>query len=120
LIIQRAVEEEFDTWLGRARYERRPERQRGLRNHSGMRNGLRPRHVQTAEAELRIALASVPLSSTARGVGVRGVEAAPEGGRIGPALVVSNGCRSGVRAVQHMEAGRLTAAVLATVLARAL
>jgi hypothetical protein len=24
LIIQRAVEEEFDTWLGRARYERRP------------------------------------------------------------------------------------------------
>ena len=31
LIIQRAVEEEFDTWLGRARYERRPERQRGLR-----------------------------------------------------------------------------------------
>ena len=26
LIIQRAVEEEFDTWLGRARYERRPER----------------------------------------------------------------------------------------------
>ena len=25
LIIQRAVEEEFDTWLGRARYERRPD-----------------------------------------------------------------------------------------------
>src|SRR3989440_10464710 len=48
LIIQRAVEEEFDTWLGRARYERRPERQRGLRN------GFRPRHVQTAEGELRI------------------------------------------------------------------
>ena len=40
LIIQRAVEEEFDTWLGRARYERRPERQRGLRNYdSGLRNG---------------------------------------------------------------------------------
>jgi hypothetical protein len=55
LIIQRAVEEEFDTWLGRARYERRPERQRGLRNYeSGMRNGFRPRHVQTAEGELRI------------------------------------------------------------------
>src|SRR5438477_2881271 len=48
LIIQRAVEEEFDTWLGRARYERRPERQRGLRN------GFRPRHVQIAEGELRI------------------------------------------------------------------
>jgi putative transposase len=48
LIIQRAVEEEFDTWLGRARYERRPERQRGLRN------GFRPRHAQTGEGELRI------------------------------------------------------------------
>jgi transposase-like protein len=48
LIIQRAVEEEFDTWLGRARYERRPERQRGLRN------GFRPRRLQTGEGELRI------------------------------------------------------------------
>jgi transposase-like protein len=55
LIIQRAVEEEFDSWLGRARYERRPERQRGLRNYeSGLRNGFRPRHLQTAEGELRI------------------------------------------------------------------
>jgi len=55
LIIQRAVEEEFDTWLGRARYERRPDRQRGLRNYdAGLRNGFRPRHVQTAEGELRI------------------------------------------------------------------
>ena len=54
LIIQRAVEDEFDTWLGRARYERRPERQRGLRNYdSGLRNGFRPRHVQTGEGELR-------------------------------------------------------------------
>ena len=43
LIILRAVEEEFDTWLGRARYERRPDRQRGLRNYqSGLRNGFRP------------------------------------------------------------------------------
>jgi hypothetical protein len=32
LIIQRAVEDEFDAWLGRARYERRPDHQRGLRN----------------------------------------------------------------------------------------
>ena len=48
LIIQRAVEEEFDTWLGRARYERRHERQRGLRN------GFRRRRLQTAEGELRI------------------------------------------------------------------
>ena len=55
LIIQRAVEEEFDTWLGRARYEHRPERQRGVRNYdSGLRNGFRPRHVQTGEGELRI------------------------------------------------------------------
>jgi hypothetical protein len=34
LIIQRAVEDEFDAWLGRARYERRPDYQRGLRNSS--------------------------------------------------------------------------------------
>ena len=33
LIIQRTVEDEFDAWLGRARYERRPDYQRGLRNY---------------------------------------------------------------------------------------
>jgi hypothetical protein len=44
LIIQRAVEDEFDAWLGRARYERRPDHQRGLRNcGSGLRNGFRAR-----------------------------------------------------------------------------
>jgi putative transposase len=60
LIIQRAVEDEFDQWLGRARYERRPERQRGLRHDdSGMRNGFRPRRVQTAEGELRIEVPQV-------------------------------------------------------------
>src|SRR2546423_11744307 len=60
LIIQRAVEDEFDQWLGRARYERRPERQRGLRNYdSGLRNGFRPRHLQTAEGELRIEIPQV-------------------------------------------------------------
>src|SRR5450631_3150007 len=48
LIIQRAVEDEFDTWLGRARYERRP--------GTGKRNGFRPRRLQTAEGELRIEL----------------------------------------------------------------
>jgi transposase-like protein len=43
VIIQRAVEDEFDAWLGRARYERRPDYQRGLRNYgSGLRNGFRP------------------------------------------------------------------------------
>jgi putative transposase len=53
LIIQRAVEEEFDTWLGRARYERRPD------GPPGKRNGFRPRHVQTAEGELRIEIPQV-------------------------------------------------------------
>ncbi len=53
LIIQRAVEDEFDTWLGRARYERRPEAT------AGKRNGFRPRHVQTAEGELRIEIPQV-------------------------------------------------------------
>jgi len=54
LIIQRAVEDEFDEWLGRARYERsRPEYQRGLRN------GFRPRRVQTAEGELEVGIPRV-------------------------------------------------------------
>ena len=48
LIIQRAVEDEFDQWLGRARYERRPD------GPPGKRNGFRPRHLQTGEGELRI------------------------------------------------------------------
>jgi transposase-like protein len=60
LIIQRAVEDEFDAWLGRARYERRPEHQRGLRNfEGGLRNGFRPRTVQTAEGELEIDIPQV-------------------------------------------------------------
>jgi len=60
LIIQRAVEDEFDAWLGRARYERRPDYQRGLRNdESGLRNGFRPRRVQTLEGELRVEIPQV-------------------------------------------------------------
>jgi putative transposase len=60
LIIQRAVEDEFDAWLGRARYERRPGYQRGLRNYdSGLRNGFRPRRVQTAEGELSVEIPQV-------------------------------------------------------------
>jgi transposase-like protein len=60
LIIQRAVEDEFDAWLGRARYERRPDCQRGLRNSGeGYRNGYRPRRVQTAEGELRVEIPQV-------------------------------------------------------------
>lgn len=55
LIIQRAVEDEFDAWLGRARYERRPEYQRGLVNYdSRLRNGYRPRRVQTGEGEIQV------------------------------------------------------------------
>src|SRR5246127_4228935 len=60
LIIQRAVEDEFDAWLGRARYERRPEYQRGLENYGeGLRNGFRPRTVQTAEGEFEIEIPQV-------------------------------------------------------------
>jgi transposase-like protein len=60
LIIQRAVEDEFDAWLGRARYERRPDYQRGLRNYeSGLRNGFRPRKLQTAEGELEVQIPQV-------------------------------------------------------------
>src|SRR3954454_6804170 len=55
LIIPRAVEDEFEAWLGRSRYERRPDSQRGLRDYeSGLRNGFRPRRLQTAEGELQI------------------------------------------------------------------
>src|SRR4051812_22095604 len=53
LIIQRAVEEEFDAWLGRARYERRPD------GPEGMRNGFRPRTLQTAEGELAVEIPQV-------------------------------------------------------------
>src|ERR1700724_1080484 len=60
LIIQRAVEDEFDAWLGRARFERRPEYKRGLRNYeSGLRNGFRPRRVQTGEGELSVEIPQV-------------------------------------------------------------
>jgi putative transposase len=48
LIIQRAVEEEFDAFLGRERYERRPDAL------PGKRNGWRARHLQTNEGELEI------------------------------------------------------------------
>jgi putative transposase len=60
LIIQRAVEDEFDAWLGRGRYERRPDHQRGLRNYGGgLRNGFRPRKLQTAEGEPEIEIPRV-------------------------------------------------------------
>jgi transposase-like protein len=53
LIIQRAVEEEFDAWLGRARYERRAEAP------PGKRNGWRRRRVQAAEGELAVEIPRV-------------------------------------------------------------
>ncbi|MCA1700248.1 MAG: IS256 family transposase [Actinobacteria bacterium] len=53
LVIQRAVEEEFDAWLGRVRYERRPEAA------PGKRNGWRPRRLQTAEGELQVEVPQV-------------------------------------------------------------
>src|SRR5436309_14224849 len=60
LIIQRAVEDEFDAWLGRARYERQPPDQReGRGEETGLRNGFRPRRLQTAEGELEIEIPQV-------------------------------------------------------------
>jgi len=60
LIIQRAVEDEFDAWLGRSRYGRRPDYQRGLRNYQGgLRNGFRSRKVQTGEGELVVEIPQV-------------------------------------------------------------
>jgi putative transposase len=53
LIIQRAVEDEFDAWLGRARYERRPEAL------PGSRNGFRPRSVQAAEGPIDVEIPQV-------------------------------------------------------------
>ena len=60
LIIQRAVEDEFDAWLGRARYERRPrDRTEEAVEESGLRNGFRARRLQTAEGELEIEIPQV-------------------------------------------------------------
>ena len=114
LIIQRAVEDELNQWLGRARYERRPEA------GPGKRNGFRPRHLQTAEGELRIeipqvrdtirpfvsklffevALQTAAQDGSAQGVGDRWVRARPldarcrvavRGGRPGENLEVDGG-----------------------------
>ncbi len=52
LVIQRAMEEEVATFLGRARYERTPEA-------AGSRNGHRQRRIQTAEGEIAIAMPQV-------------------------------------------------------------
>ena len=60
LIIQRAVEDEFDAWLGRARYARRPREEREERGEeTGLRNGFRPRRLQTAEGELEFEIPQI-------------------------------------------------------------
>jgi putative transposase len=52
LVLQRAVEEELEAFLGRARYER-------TETAAGSRNGHRPRRIQTAEGEITIAMPQV-------------------------------------------------------------
>ncbi len=52
LVLQRAVEDELEAFLGHARYARTPEA-------AGSRNGHRPRRVQTAEGEITIAMPQV-------------------------------------------------------------
>lgn len=53
LIIQRAVEEEFEAWLGRGRYERKAEAA------PGKRNGWRPKRLQGAEGEIDVEIPQV-------------------------------------------------------------
>lgn len=57
LVLQRAVEDELEAFLGRARYER-------TETAAGSRNGHRPRRIQTAEGELTIAMPQVRDSLT--------------------------------------------------------
>ena len=52
LVLQRGVEEEITMFLQRARYERTP-------TARGSRNGTRPKHIQTAEGELTLAMPQV-------------------------------------------------------------
>jgi putative transposase len=60
LIIQRAVEDEFDAWLGRARYET-PTRlsARAAQLSGGLAQRLSPRRVQTAEGQLEVEIPQV-------------------------------------------------------------
>lgn len=53
LVLQRAVEEEVDDWLGRARYERRADAV------PGRRNGYRPRRLKTGEGEIVVEVPQV-------------------------------------------------------------
>ncbi len=53
LVLQRAVDEEVEAFLARARYERTADAR-------GSRNGHRPRRIQTAEGEIALAMPQVP------------------------------------------------------------
>src|SRR5437763_16116821 len=87
LIIQRAVEDEFDPWLGRAPYERRPERQRGLRHYEA---GCATGSVLGISRRRRASCGSRSLSSA-----TRSARSSPSCSRSGPA----SGCsgRTGSR-----------------------
>jgi len=52
LVLQRAIDEEVEQFLKRARYERTAEAR-------GARNGQRPRRIQTAEGEITVAMPQV-------------------------------------------------------------
>jgi putative transposase len=52
LTLQKAIEEEVEAFLGRARYERTP-------NATGSRNGTRPKPIQTAEGEITLDMPQV-------------------------------------------------------------
>ena len=88
LIIQRAVEDEFDAWLGRVRYERRLRDQpRERSEEGGLRNGFRPRTVQTAEAELELEIEIPQVRQAAETFALKLSRAAggpPEPGRLPP------------------------------------
>ena len=74
LIIQRAVEDEFDTWLGRARYERRPERISPLfLAHSG---DVLDQRRELARAQAALSRVSVDFSHVAQKRRWSGPEAA--------------------------------------------
>jgi transposase-like protein len=90
LIIQRAVEDEFDAWLGRARYERRPRAQPVEGGEEGgLRNGFRPRTVQTAEGELGIEIPQVRRRDLiSRGLGA-------------PMLIVADGAPGLTKAIEQ-------------------
>jgi putative transposase len=52
LTLQKAIEEEVEAFLGRARYERTP-------SATGSRNGTRPKPIQTAEGEITLDMPQV-------------------------------------------------------------